>query len=140
MGMASNLVLAVCGDGGSDVAALIVVATVVVLWLFAVGAVIRAAGDGTERALLVGLVLASLLIGAGIFFLPEGVSGDGDYLSRFFLALLIPGAIGVGVALLTRAVHVGRALFVSVCGALFLTGGIFLLLFASILLGTGCLD
>jgi hypothetical protein len=140
MEVASNLALSVCGSGGSDAAALIVVVVVIVLWLLAVGAVIRAAEDGTERALLLGLVLASLLIGAGIFFLPEGVDGDGDYLSRFFLALLIPGAIGVGVALLTRAVHVGRALFISVCGALFLTGGIFLLLFASLLLGTGCLD
>jgi hypothetical protein len=138
--MGANVVLAVCGDGGSNAVALLVVAIVVVLWLLAVSAVIRATEDGSERALLIGLVLVSVLIGAGIFFLPEGVSGNGDYLSRFFLALLIPGAIGVGAALLTRAAHVGRALFVSVCGALFLTGGAFLLLFASLLFGTGCLE
>jgi hypothetical protein len=37
-------------------------------------------------------------------------------------------------------VPLGRAIFVSVCGALFLTGGVFLLLFASLLFGTGCLE
>ena len=112
----------------------------VLLWLLTVGAVIRAGEDATERALLIGLVLASVVIGAGIFFLPEGVSGDGDYFTRFFLALLIPGAIGIAVALLTQAVHAGRALLISVCGALFLVGGIFLLFFASLALGTGCLE
>lgn len=140
MSAGASLVLAVCGDGGSDTVALIVVAIVVLLWFLTVGAVVKAGEDGTERALLIGLVLASVLIGAGIFFLPEGVSGDGDYLTRFFLALLIPGAIGIAVALLTRAVHVGRALLISVCGALFLVGGIFLLFFASLALGTGCLE
>jgi hypothetical protein len=60
--------------------------------------------------------------------------------SRFFLALLVPGAIGVGVAVLTRAVHAGRALLISACGALFPVGGIFLLFFASLALGTGRLE
>jgi hypothetical protein len=139
MNTAANLALAVCG-GGDDAVALTVVAIVVVAWLLALWAVIRTADAGSERAILIGLVLVSLVVGAGVFFLPEGIDGNGDYLTRFLLALLIPGAIGGGIALLTGAAHVGRALFVSVCGALFLTGGAFLLLFASLLLGTGCLD
>lgn len=139
MGTGAHAVFAVCG-GGSNAVALIVVAIVVVAWLLVVSAVIRSAEHGTERALLIGLVLISVLVGAGVFFVPEGVSGNGDYLGRFFLALSIPAAIGVATALLTRAAHVGRALFVSVCGALFLTGGAFLLLFASLLFGTGCLE
>ncbi len=134
------MTLAVCGDGGNDTFALVVVAIVVALWFLTVGVVIKAGEDETERALLIALVLVSVLIGAGIFFLPEGVSGDGDYLTRFFLALLIPGAIGIAVSLLTRAVHLGRALLISVCGALFLVGGVFLLFFASLALGTGCLE
>jgi hypothetical protein len=140
MSTETTIALAICGGGGSNAVALIVVAIVVVTWLLVVGAVIRSADDSSERAILIGLVALSVVIGAGVFFLPEGVSGDGDYLGRFFLALLISGVIGAGLALVTGAAHVGRALFVSVCGALFLTGGAFLLLFASILLGTGCLD
>jgi len=140
MGIGADLVLAVCGSGGSDGVAVFIVGIVVLLWLLAVGAVIRGAEANSERVLLTGLVVISVVIGAVLFFGPEGVSGDGDYLTRFFLALLIPGAVGGGVALLTQAVPVGRALFVSVCGALFLTGGAFLLLFASLLFGTGCLE
>jgi hypothetical protein len=140
MSTAASLSLAVCGGGGDDTVALIVVVIVVLLWFLTVSAVIKAADDATERAVLTGLVLASVLLGAGIFFGPEGISGDGDYLSRFFIALLVPAVIGVGVALLTGAVHVGRALLISVCGALFLVGGAFLLFFASLMLGTGCLS
>lgn len=132
--------MAVCGDGGDNTVAMIVVLLVVLLWFLTVRALVKAGRDTREQALLVGLVLVSVLIGAGIFFLPEGISGDGDYLSRFFIALLVPGAIGVGVALITGAVHAGRALFASICGALFLVGGAFLLFFASLALGTGCLS
>jgi hypothetical protein len=106
-----------------------------------VGAVIRAARSGRERGVLIGLTLVSLLAGPAILFgLLDGFSGSGDYLVQLALALLVPGVLGACVALGTGFVHAGRALFVSVWGALFLIGGWFVLFVSFLALGTGCLD
>jgi hypothetical protein len=113
----------------------------VLLWLLVVGAVVRAAGSRRERGVLIGLTLASVLVGPAILFgVHDGFSGSGDYLDDVVFALLIPGVIGAGVALGTGSVHPGRAFFVSVWGALFLVGGWFVLVISLLAIGSGCIS
>jgi hypothetical protein len=91
--------------------------------------------------MLIGLTLVSILAGPAILFgLFDGLSGSGDYVAEFVFALLVPGVIGAGVAFGTGSVHVGRAFFVSAWGALFLTGGWFVLVVAFLAVGTGCIS
>jgi hypothetical protein len=54
--------------------------------------------------------------------------------------LLLPGAIGAGIALATQKGRAFRAFFISSWGALFLTGGFYVLLIAVLGLGTACFD
>jgi hypothetical protein len=140
MNALANFVLAVCGSGGSEAAALIAVALVLALWGFGVWAVVWLGTESQERALLLFLLLASAPIATLMFLGPEGLTGDGDYLARFLLAVLVPTGIGLAVALFTRRVGPGRAIAVAFSGAVLIPGGIFVLLFASLGLGTGCLD
>jgi hypothetical protein len=133
-------VLAVCGGGGNDAAALILAIVVFALWAAAVWAMTWVNTEAEERSHLILLLCFSGLIGGLIFFLPIGVFGDDDYLGRFFLALLVPMGIGLGAALWSRRFGAGRALGVSCAGAIFAPGGLILLLIAGLAIGTGCLS
>jgi hypothetical protein len=132
--------LAVCG-GGSNTVALAVVLGAALVWLLIAFLAIRTGRDRQEKALLIGLLVLSVLIGPTVYFgIADGFSGGGDDLGSFILALLLPGAIGAGIALATQKGRAFRALFISSWGALFLTGGFYVLLIAVLGFGTACLD
>lgn len=132
--------LAVCG-GGSNATAITVVVVAILLWLLIAFAVIKTGHDRDERVLLLGLLVLSVFLGGGVYFgIADGFSGSGDDLGKFLLALLVPGAVGAAIALATRGRGGARAFFISSWGALFLTGGVYVLLLAFLGLGTVCLD
>lgn len=133
--------LAVCGGGGSDVLAFVVIAAIGSLYLIAVGVALLRAVDGLELAVLAALLLASIGIGGFAFLYPNGLDGDGGgYLARFILSLVASGALGLVVAARWREESVGRMIFVALAGNALIPGGILVFLFASLILGTGCLD
>jgi fermentation-respiration switch protein FrsA (DUF1100 family) len=133
-------VLAVCG-GGSDTGAIAVILGAILLWLLIALAVIRTGRDRNERVVLLALLVLSVFLGGGVYFgVAEGFSGSGDDLGKFILALFVSGAVGAGIALATRSASGIRAFVVSSWGALFLTGGVYVLLIAFLGVGTACLD
>jgi hypothetical protein len=132
--------LAVCGGGGNDTLGFVAVLLVAALYLLPVVAIIGGAEDMGERSSLVLVLLGSIPLGAAIFLYPHGVSGNGNYLARFLLALAVPAAIGAALAAALRIRSLGKAAFIGFAGGLLIPGGLFLLLFASVGIGTGCLD
>ena len=129
--------LAVC-EGGSDAAALAVVALVVGAWALVAVLVIRTV---RERKVLVALTLLSSLAGPAILFgLLDGFSGDNDRLPEIVITLLLPGLIGACVAVGTRAAPAAHAFFLWLWGSLLLPGAYIVLVISILLLGTGCLD
>jgi hypothetical protein len=138
--MGTDLALAVCGGGGNDTVAIIVVLAIAALYLLAVGAALNRAEDGTERAKLLGLLVIAVVVGGIVFRGLAGISGFGDFLGRLMIALVITSAITlVGVAR-QREGSAGRAVFVAVAGTILIPFGVFILFFAAVGLGTGCLD
>ncbi|HEU5252528.1 MAG TPA: hypothetical protein VFU16_04270 [Solirubrobacterales bacterium] len=132
--------LAVCG-GGSNATAIVVILAAILIWLLVAYLVIRTGRDRDEQVLLVALLVISVLLGGGVFFgVQEGFSGSGDDLGKFVLSLLIAGAVGAGIALVIRGRGAVRAFVISSWGALFLTGGIYVLFIAFLGFGTGCLS
>jgi len=69
-----------------------------------------------------------------------GIIGNGDYLGRFPISLPIAAVIGFGVAQTRSRASTGYAVLVALAGDTLIPGGIILLLFASVGIGTGCLD
>lgn len=134
------MVLAVCGGGGNDTLAFIVVLAIAALYLLPIVATLGNAEDGAERAVLIVLLAISITVGGLLFLYPQGIDGDQDYLGRFVISLLVTGGIAVAAAAKWRAASVGRAVFVALAGDVLIPGGIFLLFFASMVLGSGCLS
>jgi hypothetical protein len=127
-------VLAVCGGGGNDTLAAVIVLAVVTAYLLLVGAVFVRSEDGVERGMLALLLVASAVLGTGIF------SVLGTSVGSFVLALIVPAALAVLSAASTRQGSVGRAVFVALAGSSLIPGGLFLLIFASAGIGTACFD
>lgn len=138
--MGTDLVLAVCGGGGNDTVALIVVLAIAALYLLVVGAAITRAEDGTERAMLVGLLVLAIAVGGLLFRGLAGISGFGDFLGRIVIALVISAGIALIVVARRRERSAGRAVFVAAAGTILIPCGLFVLFFAAVGLGTGCLD
>lgn len=131
--------LAVCGGGGSDVAAMFVTALAVAAWTFVAVLVIRSVRDHRERIVLVALTLVSSLAGPAILFgFLNGVDGDNDQLPKIIATLLLPGLIGACAATGMRAAPATQAFFLALWGALFLVGAYIVLVFAFLLVGNGC--
>jgi peptidoglycan/LPS O-acetylase OafA/YrhL len=135
-----DTVLAVCGGGGSDAVGFIAVLVLGALYALAVLAAIGRAEDAEELAALIILLLVSVAIGGLFFLYPHGVSGNGDYLARFVISLVVAGVIGAGVVAKLGEQSAGRVFFIALAGDVLIPGGLFVLLFASVGLGTGCLD
>jgi len=133
-----HAVLAICG-GGNDTVAWAFVAGAILAWLGVAALIVRAGSGTAERVLLAGLLIVSVPISPWIFFMnPNGLATDES--SRFFLALLLPGVVGTGIALATKKAHGARAFFASSWGALFVTAGFFIVLAAWFGSGSGCPD
>ena len=62
------------------------------------------------------------------------------YSSCSWCRLLVSGAIGIGVIVKLGNQSAARVLFVALAGGILIPGGIFLLFFTSMGLGTGCLN
>lgn len=136
----AGLVLGICGGGGNDTVARVFVLIIVVVWVLAVAAILGGETGRDERLALLAVLAGTIAIGGLVFLAPEGVSGNGDYLGRFLLSLLLSAALGVGGSLATRRYGPWRGLFIAIAGDVFIPGGLILLLFASVGLGSGCLD
>lgn len=74
--MGVDLVLAVCGGGGNDTAAMVVIVAIAGLYLLAVATALSRAEDGVERAAFVA-VADTMLIPVGIFVLLFAAFGLG---------------------------------------------------------------
>jgi hypothetical protein len=132
-------VLAVCGGGGSNVAALLLTALAIGAWILIAALVIRAARDRRERKALIALALVSSLAGPAILFgLLAGFSGDNSRLLEIIITLLLPGLIGACVAVVMRAADALRAFFLALWGAVFLVGAYAVLVLAFLAIGDGC--
>ncbi len=133
--------LAVCGGGGSDALAWLIVAVAFAGWLAVAVLIVRAARDRTERRLLLGLLFGSIVLGPLIVYaFYDGFFGSDSGLGKLGALLLIPAVLGFAVALRTRAAHAGRALLISAWGAGFLAGAWVVLLIAFVSVGNGCIE
>lgn len=133
--------LAVCGGGGSDLLAWLIILGAISVWVAGTGLIVRSARDKREKRLLVALLIGSIVIGPALtaaYY--HGLFGDDSSTGKLALLLVIPGAIGVGIALATRAAHGFRAFLISTWGAVFLLGLAFVAFFAAVAIGNGCLN
>jgi hypothetical protein len=130
-----------CGGGGNATVGWLIT-LVVFASMFAVTALIIGTGrDRTERRLLLGLLIGSIVLGPLIiaaFY--HGVFGDDSNGWKLAALLLVPGALGAAIAHRTKAAHSGRAFLVSTLGAVFLIGAGVILLFIALTIGNGCLE
>jgi hypothetical protein len=134
-------VLAVCGGGGSDVLALLIILGAIAIWAAGTVLIVRSARDERERLLLIALLFGSIVIGPALtaaYY--NGLFGDDSSTGKLALVLAIPGAIGAGIALATRAAHGFRAFLISTWGAVFLLGLVVIALLAALVIGNGCLN
>jgi uncharacterized membrane protein HdeD (DUF308 family) len=134
-------VLAVCGGGGNDVAAVAIILGALLAWVGAAVLIIRTARDRRERLFLVGLLLASILVGPFLikaFY--DGVFGSDTQTAKLALVLLIPGVTAAAIAVRVRGGLAGRAFVLATWGAIFLGGFGLLSFFAAVVVGTGCIE
>jgi hypothetical protein len=98
-----SFALGVCGGGGSDTLAAIVVIVIAALYGWAVLSVLARAEDGTEQAMLIILLIVSIAIGGFLFLYPGGIEGDGDFLTRFMISLIVVSTIAVAASAMARS-------------------------------------
>jgi len=135
------MLLADCGGGGNDLVASLVILAAISAWLLVAVLVLRAARDDRERYLLVGLLAGTILLTpliVALFY--SGLFGDDGDTGKLALLLLLPSAIGLGIALWTKAAHVARALFISIWGTILIPFGFYVAFLAALGIGTGCLE
>jgi hypothetical protein len=134
-------VLAVCGGGGNDVAAWLIVLAAFLVWVAGTVLIVKSARDKKEKRLLIALLIVSIPLGpALIAAFYDGVFGSDADFGKLVLLLLVPGAIGAGIALFTRAGHGLRAFLASTWGVIFIGGVGMIMFFAALAAGGGCLE
>lgn len=131
-------VLATCGtsSGSSRVFGILLPPLIVAFW----GWVVWRIADDVDKAARLKLFSAfavAAVSGAVIFLFPHGFSGNGNYLSRFWLGLGVAIAIA---ALLPPRVSPIRSVLAAIAGDVFLPGGAVLLLVWALALSGDCLD
>jgi hypothetical protein len=133
-------ILAICdGVSGSTRAwGIVIPPLLAAVWIGALVVIFRRIRLEDGLALVL-VLLAAGGLGAFIFLFPDGVSGNGDYLARFFYSLLAAGAIGAAGALWRRDVG-GRMIVAAVLGDIFIPGLLVLLLVWSLALSGGSID
>jgi hypothetical protein len=134
------LMTAVCGGGGNDTLGFLVIVVVGALYALAVLKAMSLAEFGDELAILVALFTISVAVGGLVFLYPHGIDGNGDYLGRFVISLVAAGVLGGITTAKLGEQSAGRAFFLALAGDILIPAGIFLLLIASVGIGTGCLD
>lgn len=133
--------LAVCEGGGSDLLALLVILGAVAVWLAGAVLIVKSASDWREKHLLIVLLVGSIVLGPALTAAYYGgLFGDDSSTVKLALLLVVPGAIGAGIALATGAAHGLRAFLISTWGAVFLLGIAFVAILATLAIGNGCLN
>lgn len=133
--------LAVCEGGGSDLLALLVILGAAAIWLAGAVLIVKSASDWKEKRLLIILLVGSIVIGPALtaaYY--DGLFGDDSSIAKLALLLIVPGAIGAGIAFATGAGHGWRAFLISTWGAVFLLGLAFVAILAALAIGNGCLN
>ncbi|MGE5283226.1 MAG: hypothetical protein ACM3N0_13080 [Chloroflexota bacterium] len=90
----------------------------------------------TERVILGCILLGSIIFGGVMMF----TSVPDDYLLPLLASPLVAAAAGLAVARATGRVDLRRALLTSLAGGAFVPWGWFIVFYASIVIGSGCLD
>jgi hypothetical protein len=134
-------VLATCGtaSGSSRVFAIVVPLLIVAVWGRVVWRIISDVDPATRMKLLSVFAVAALA-GAFVFLFPHGFSGNGNYLTRFWLGLGTAIVLGTGAALLPPRVSPIRSIVAAIAGDVFLPGGAILLLVWALGVSGECLD
>jgi hypothetical protein len=78
--------------------------------------------------------------GGLIFLVPRGISGNGDYLTRFWISLVVTGAIGLAWPLMTRRFLSWRSLGAAIAGDVLIPGGLVPLFIWALALSGSCID
>lgn len=114
---------------------------VLAAWALLTALVIRAVRDRSERRLLFGLLIGSIVIGPLIIAAYyAGLLGSDSSIGKLALFLAIPGSIGALIAYRTGRANPLRAFLVSTWGAVFLISAGFFLFFVAIFVGGACLE
>ncbi len=131
-----------CTEGGSHGAlVLLITLAALAVWILLTALLVRAGQDRTERRLLLGLLIGSIVLGPLIIAAYYGGHfGSDSSIAKLVPFLAIPGAIGAVIAHLTGAASRLRAFFVSTWGALFLISLSFFLIYVALIVGEACLE
>ncbi len=133
--------LAVCGGGGSEVLAWLIIISAIAVWIAGTVLIVRSARDKKEKRLLIALLIGSIVLGpALVAAYYHGYFGDDSSTGKVALLLLVPGAIGAGIAVASGAAHGFRAFVASTWGAVFLLGFGAVSIIAALAIGNGCLN
>jgi hypothetical protein len=134
-------VLATCGtaSGSSRVFAIVIPLLIVAVWGWVIWRIMSDTTGGA-RLKLVSVFAVAAVAGAAIFLFPHGFSGNGDYLSRFWLGLGVAIVLGAISALLPPRVSPVRSALAAIAGDVFLPGGAILLLVWALGVSGECLD
>lgn len=98
---------------------------------------------GTDESTRLGLFLVFAVavgVGAAIFLIPHGFSGNGDYLLRFWISLAAAAFLGALASVLEPRIGIGRAIATAIAGDVFLPVGAVLLFVWALSVGGNCLD
>jgi hypothetical protein len=137
--------LVACAESGGGGGAFVWLITIAVLatWALVTALILRAVRDRTERRLLLGLFIGSIVLGPLIIAAYyAGLFGSDSSIGKLALFLMVPAAIGAVIAYLTGRAKPLRAFLISLWGAVFLiSAGLFLFFVAVIFSGgTICME
>lgn len=134
--------LLACAEGGHNGALVWLIAlAALAVWILLTALLVRTARDRSERRLLLGVLVGSIVLGpliiAGYY---AGILGSDSSIGKLVPLMAIPGAIGALIAHLTRAASPLRAFFTGVWGAVFLVSAGFFLFFLAVIIGEACIE
>lgn len=139
--MMPPLLLACDASGENSALVWLIALTALVIWALLTLLIVRTARDRTERRLLWGLLVASIVIGPLIVAAYyDGLFGSDDSISKLVPLLAIPGVIGALIAHLTRAANPLRACFIGIWGAVFLVSAGIFLFYLAVVVGGACIE
>jgi hypothetical protein len=133
--------IATCGLDSPPTRALWIVGppVIVAIWGWIVWRIAWRTGESDRLKLFLILAVAAV-VGAFVFLYPHGISGNGNYLNRFWLSLGLATALGAVSSLLPPRVGFARSVITAIAGDVFLPGGLVLLFVWALALSGSCLD
>jgi hypothetical protein len=134
--------LAMCeGVAGPERTRWIVIPPVIFLaWGLFVWACVWRDTESRERGSLLGLMVVCAVTGGFVFLFPGGVSGNGDYLLRFWISVLLAGGIGLAWPFMTNHTLSWRSIGAAIAGDVAVPGGLILMFFWALALSGSCID